>query len=31
MPNADALLRAVVAEQPYPLLFASVSGAHLYP
>lgn len=23
-------LRAIVAEQPYPLLFATVSGAHLY-
>src|SRR5437016_7306995 len=23
-------LRAVVARQPYPLLFATVSGAHLY-
>jgi predicted nucleotidyltransferase len=30
MTNAAPLLRAVVAEQPYPLLFASVSGAHLY-
>jgi uncharacterized protein len=30
MPNNDALLRTVVAEQPYPLLFASISGAHLY-
>jgi len=30
MPDADALLRAVVAEQPYPLLFATISGAHLY-
>jgi predicted nucleotidyltransferase len=30
MPNVDALLRAVVAEQPYPLLFATISGAHLY-
>lgn len=26
----DARLRAVVARQPYPLLFATVSGAHLY-
>jgi len=25
-----ARVRAVVAEQPYPLLFATVSGAHLY-
>jgi uncharacterized protein len=30
MPDADALLRAVMREQPYPLLFASISGAHLY-
>jgi predicted nucleotidyltransferase len=30
MPDVDTLLRAVVAEQPYPLLFATVSGAHLY-
>jgi hypothetical protein len=30
MPDVDALLRAVVAEQPHPLLFASISGAHLY-
>lgn len=30
MTNADALLRAVVAEQPDPLLFATISGAHLY-
>ena len=26
----DERLRAVVARQPYPLLFATVSGAHLY-
>src|SRR5215208_3491268 len=26
----QALLREVVAEQPYPLLFVTVSGAHLY-
>jgi predicted nucleotidyltransferase len=26
----DDLLRGVVAEQPYPLLFVTVSGAHLY-
>lgn len=26
----DTLLRAVVAEQPCPLLFAAISGAHLY-
>ncbi|MFV9505166.1 MAG: DNA polymerase beta superfamily protein [Oscillochloridaceae bacterium umkhey_bin13] len=30
MPPVDTLLRTVVAEQPYPLLFASLSGAHLY-
>jgi hypothetical protein len=32
-PGQDALderLRAVVARQPYPLLFATVSGTHLY-
>ena len=23
-------LRAIIADQPYPLLFATVSGAHLY-
>jgi predicted nucleotidyltransferase len=28
--SVDARLRAVVAAQPYPLLFATVSGAHLY-
>jgi predicted nucleotidyltransferase len=28
--DADGRLRQVVAEQPYPLLFATVSGAHLY-
>jgi uncharacterized protein len=28
--SVDTLLRAVVAEQPYPLLFATISGAHLY-
>jgi predicted nucleotidyltransferase len=28
--DVDARLRAVVAQQPYPLLFATVSGAHLY-
>jgi predicted nucleotidyltransferase len=28
--TADDRLRAVVARQPYPLLFATVSGAHLY-
>src|SRR5688572_11276767 len=26
----EARLRQVVAEQPYPLLFATISGAHLY-
>lgn len=30
MPDVDTLLRTVVAEQPYPLLFAAISGAHLY-
>lgn len=30
MTDIDSLLRAVVAEQPYPLLFATISGAHLY-
>lgn len=28
--SADGLLREIVAAQPYPLLFATVSGAHLY-
>jgi uncharacterized protein len=28
--ETDGRLRAVVAAQPYPLLFATVSGAHLY-
>src|SRR3984957_5783663 len=28
--NADGRLRLVVAQQPYPLLFATISGAHLY-
>jgi predicted nucleotidyltransferase len=28
--DRDPQLRAVVAGQPYPLLFATVSGAHLY-
>jgi predicted nucleotidyltransferase len=28
--NAQALLADVVARQPYPLLFATISGAHLY-
>jgi predicted nucleotidyltransferase len=27
---ADARLRDVVARQPYPLIFATISGAHLY-
>jgi predicted nucleotidyltransferase len=27
---ADACLQAVAARQPYPLLFATISGAHLY-
>jgi predicted nucleotidyltransferase len=26
----DARLQATLAEQPYPLLFATLSGAHLY-
>lgn len=26
----EALLKAVVSEQPYPLLFTTISGAHLY-
>src|SRR5213076_402657 len=26
----NSCLKAVVQEQPYPLLFATVSGAHLY-
>lgn len=30
MPDIDTLLRTVVAEQQYPLLFATISGAHLY-
>jgi uncharacterized protein len=29
-PAADDRLRAVVSRQPYPLLFATISGAHLY-
>lgn len=28
--DVDARLLAVVREQPYPLIFASISGAHLY-
>jgi uncharacterized protein len=28
--DLDARLHTVVAQQPYPLLFATVSGAHLY-
>lgn len=30
MIDTSTLLRTVVSEQPYPLLFASISGAHLY-
>ena len=26
----DLLLHRIVAAQPYPLLFATISGAHLY-
>ena len=26
----DSRLHRIVAEQPYPLLFATISGAHLY-
>ncbi|HEX3270863.1 MAG TPA: nucleotidyltransferase domain-containing protein [Ktedonobacterales bacterium] len=29
-PTTDIRLRATLAEQPYPLLFATLSGAHLY-
>src|SRR5258708_33945406 len=28
--NPDPLLQRIVAAQPYPLLFATISGAHLY-
>jgi predicted nucleotidyltransferase len=28
--SADPRLRAIAAAQPYPLLFATISGAHLY-
>ena len=28
--NIDPRLQRIVAAQPYPLLFATVSGAHLY-
>lgn len=28
--NIDPRLHAIVANQPYPLLFATISGAHLY-
>src|SRR6202795_3265745 len=28
--DTTARLRLVVAQQPYPLLFATISGAHLY-
>lgn len=30
MPATDPRLAAVVARQPYPLLFVTISGAHLY-
>jgi uncharacterized protein len=30
MPDVDTLLCDVVAEQPHPLLFATISGAHRY-
>lgn len=30
MAMSETLLRTIVAEQPYPLLFATISGAHLY-
>jgi hypothetical protein len=29
-PTTDTRLQATLAEQPYPLLFATLSGAHLY-
>jgi uncharacterized protein len=29
-PAADERLRAVVSRQPYPLIFVTISGAHLY-
>ena len=29
-PTTDERLRAVVSRQPYPLIFATISGAHLY-
>lgn len=29
-PQMDARLRAAASEHPYPLLFATISGAHLY-
>jgi hypothetical protein len=29
-PSTDTRLRATLAAQPYPLLFATLSGAHLY-
>ena len=28
--NLDPRLNTIVAAQPYPLLFATISGAHLY-
>src|SRR5947207_6845555 len=30
MPMLDPRLNSIVAAQPYPLVFATVSGAHLY-
>jgi predicted nucleotidyltransferase len=30
MPHIDPRLQRIVAAQPYPLLFATISGAHLY-
>src|SRR5689334_10453999 len=30
MEMMDTRLQAIVAAQPYPLLFATISGAHLY-
>ncbi|MDR3229225.1 MAG: nucleotidyltransferase domain-containing protein [Puniceicoccales bacterium] len=30
MPHIDPRLQRIVAGQPYPLLFATISGAHLY-
>jgi predicted nucleotidyltransferase len=28
--NIDSRLHRIVASKPYPLLFAAISGAHLY-